>query len=53
MNGAAVGTGSNIDIIAVHVTGNAAYIADDGLFTAPTAASDIFRYKPIFTGKPI
>ena len=40
MNGAAVGTGDNINTISVHIARDAAHIPDDGFFSAGIPCSD-------------
>ena len=49
MNGAAVGTGGNIDIIAVHIARNAAHIPNDGFFLSGIPCSDpLFHEATVF-----
>ena len=47
MNGAAVRTGDNIDIIPIQITGNTAHIAYNKFFRLIAARTDPFRYKAI------
>ena len=45
MNGAAVGTGDNINTISIHIACNAAHVPDDGFFLSGIPCSDPLFYE--------